>query len=147
MCKKEKHILVAWRIQMRHSRILKSFGWNLIQLKEIVLLLFSDPISTLKIRHVSVGQLEGLWPFCWCQQGWWGVRSGGSGAYQVDFTRNSLCIFLWWSETLKKHGIRIFNLFMLGLLTFSIFLRIQQRNGRKTLTTVQVKNSSSKKST
>ena len=36
---------------------------------------------------------------------------------------------------------------MLGLLTFSIFLRIQQRNGRKTLTTVQVKNSSNKKST
>ena len=48
---------------------------------------------------------------------------------------------------IKKHGIQIFNLFMLGLLTFSTFLRIQQRNGRKTLTTVQVKNSSSKKST
>ena len=50
-------------------------------------------------------------------------------------------------KDIKKHGIHIFNLFMLRLLTFSIFLRIQQRNGRKTLTTVQVKNSSSKKST
>ena len=146
-CAKERHTWSPGEIQMRHSRILKSFGWNLIQLKKIVLLLFSDQISTLKIRHVSVGQLEGLWPFCWCQQGWWGVRSGGSSAYQVDFTRDSLCIFLWWSETLKKHEIHIFNLVMLGLLTFSIFLRIQQRNGRKTLTTVQVKNPSSKKST
>ena len=86
MCmSRKRHNLVAWRNPNEtflHFEIPFSQLTSEESAEDCFYCCFQSRYS-LGAQHVSVGQSEGFWPFCGCEQGWWGVWAGGGGPHQV----------------------------------------------------------------